>query len=73
MRLSARARRWWLVVVFAVGMAWVESACVYYLRVMVDRVEPYQTNPLPMQGPLGPVELVREATDSSGKIGRAHV
>ncbi|SRR6266511_6167116 len=61
MKLSARARRWWLVVVFAVGMAWVESACVYYLRVMVDRVEPYQTNPLPMQGPLGPVELVREA------------
>ena len=24
------------------GMAWVEAACVYYLRVMVDRVEPYQ-------------------------------
>jgi hypothetical protein len=61
LKLSARARTWWLVVVFAIGMAWVESACVYYLRVMVDRVEPYQANPLPMQGALGQVELVREA------------
>src|SRR5712671_1383126 len=58
----ARARtRWLLVVVFAVGMAWVESACVYYLRVMVDRLDPYQANPLPMGGILGQVELVREA------------
>ena len=28
---------------------------------MVDRVEPYQPNPLPMHGVLGQVELVREA------------
>ena len=47
--------------VFAIGMAWVEAATVYYLRVMVDRVQPYQENPLPMQGVLGQVELVREA------------
>jgi hypothetical protein len=53
--------RWWLVVVFAVGMAWVEAASVYYLRAMVDRIEPYQENPLPIRGVLGPVELVREA------------
>jgi hypothetical protein len=53
--------RWWLVVVFAVGMAWVEAACVYYLRAMVDRVEPYQPNPLPMRGGLEHVELAREA------------
>jgi hypothetical protein len=53
--------RWWLVVVFAIGMAWVEAACVYYLRVMVDRLEPYQMNPLPMNGGLEHVELVREA------------
>jgi hypothetical protein len=32
--------RWMLVVAFAAAMAWVEAACVYYLRVMVDRVEP---------------------------------
>lgn len=51
-----------LVVTFAAGMAWVESACVYYLRVMVDRVEPYQPDPLPFRGVLGEVELVREAS-----------
>ena len=53
--------RWLLVVVFAIGMAWVEAACVYYLRLMVNRLEPYQANPLPMGGILGQVELVREA------------
>lgn len=52
--------RWMLVVTFAAGMAWVEAACVYYLRVMVDRVEPYQPDPLPIRGILGEVELVRE-------------
>ena len=62
---SLRARRerarWMLVAIFAAGMAWVEAACVYYLRVMVDRVEPYQPDPLPIRGNLGEVELVREA------------
>ena len=33
--------RWILVVTFAAAMAWVEAACVYYLRVMVDRIDPY--------------------------------
>jgi hypothetical protein len=42
-------------------MAWVEAASVYYLRAMVDRIEPYQANPLPIRGVLGQVELVREA------------
>jgi hypothetical protein len=62
-RVIARRReraRWLVVVTFAVGMAWVEAACVYYLRVMVDRVEPYQADPLPMRGIIGEVELVRE-------------
>lgn len=59
--LSTARKTWCLVVLFAIGMAWVESACVYYLRVMVDRIDPYQTNPLPMRGVLGQVELVREA------------
>jgi hypothetical protein len=59
---SLRARRrWTVVVVFAIGMAWVEAATVYYLRVMVDRVQPFQPNPLPIHGVLGQVELVREA------------
>ena len=50
-----------VVVVFAVAMAWVESAVVFYLRTMIDRIEPYQPNPLPVIGKLGPAELVREA------------
>src|SRR5438067_5599546 len=62
MRHRPRAwSNWLLVVVFATGMAWVEASCVYYLRAMVDRLEPYQANPLPMYGVLGRVELVREA------------
>ena len=60
-RLSRRRQTWIFVVLFAIGMAWVESACVYYLRVLVDRVEPYQANPLPLAGHLGGIELVREA------------
>jgi hypothetical protein len=62
MTRSSRAwTRWGLVVLFAIGMAWVEAATVYYLRVLVDRVNPYHANPLPMWGTLGHVELVREA------------
>jgi hypothetical protein len=53
--------RWLVVVAFAIGMAWVEAATVYYLRVLVDRLDPYQANPLPMSGILEQVELVREA------------
>jgi hypothetical protein len=62
MTLSARARSTWLVVVlFAIGMAWVEAACVYYLRLLVGRLDPYQANPLPAHGVVDQVELVREA------------
>ncbi len=50
-----------VVVVFAIAMAWVESAVVYYLRTMIDRIQPYQTHPLPLIGGLGTAELVREA------------
>ncbi|HWX19293.1 MAG TPA: hypothetical protein VN578_05215 [Candidatus Binatia bacterium] len=53
--------RWLVVVLFAIAMAWVESAVVYDLRTMVDRIEPYQPNPLPIIGGLGRVEMVREA------------
>lgn len=62
MTAPARARTCWLIVViFAIGMAWVEAACVYYLRLLVDRIEPYQANPLPVHGMVDRVELVREA------------
>ena len=53
-------QRWFLVTTFAVAMAWVEAATVYYLRVLSDRIIPYQQNPLPINGALGMVELVRE-------------
>lgn len=43
------------------AMAWVESAVVFYMRTMIDRIDPYQSNPLPVVGSLGSVELVREA------------
>jgi len=53
-------RRWLTVVIYAAAMAWVESAVVYYLRTMVDRIDPYRVNPLPLIGGLGTVELARE-------------
>jgi len=53
--------RWLTVVIFAMAMAWVESAVVFYLRTMIDRIEPYQPNPLPIVGGLGTAEMVREA------------
>ena len=46
---------------FAIAMAWVEAASVFYIRALVDRIEPYQADPLPMYGALGSVELWREA------------
>src|SRR5713226_2162256 len=53
--------RWLTVVIFAVAMAWVEAAVVFYLRTMVHRIEPYQPDPLPLFDPLGVVEPAREA------------
>jgi hypothetical protein len=52
--------RWLAVVLFALAMAWVESAVVFYLRTMIHRIEPYQVHPLPEFGGLAPAELVRE-------------
>ncbi|HKI68889.1 MAG TPA: hypothetical protein VKA67_04825, partial [Verrucomicrobiae bacterium] len=37
------------------------AAVVFYLRSMLGRIDPYQTNPLPPVPQLGSVELVREA------------
>lgn len=52
--------RWWMVVVFALAMAWVEAAVVFYLRSMMHRIEPCQPNPLPVIGGFALVELPRE-------------
>lgn len=62
--MSRRApdwKRWCVVALFAVAMAWFESATVFYLRTLVDRIQPHQQNPLPIHGAMAPVELVREA------------
>jgi hypothetical protein len=61
--LSERVR-WAIVMAFAIAMAWVEAASVFYIHALVDRIEPYQADPLPldsMTGALGYVELWREA------------
>jgi hypothetical protein len=62
-RRGARSERmrWAIVMAFAIAMAWVEAASVFYIRALVDRIEPYQADPLPMNGALGSVELWREA------------
>ena len=58
--MSARSR-WGLVAAFAVAMAYMEAATVLYIRSLVNRIEPYQPDPLPLYGSLGAVELWREA------------
>jgi hypothetical protein len=50
-----------VVILYALAMAWVESAIVFYLRSMIHRVQPYQANPLPLAGGFGLAEAVREA------------
>jgi hypothetical protein len=58
----AERTRWAIVMAFAIAMAWVEAASVFYIRALVDRIEPYQSNPLPLNPALGNVELWREAS-----------
>jgi len=58
--IEAKFRRWLIVATFAVAMAWVEAAVVFYLRTMINRVVPYQPEPLPAVGNFGAAELVRE-------------
>jgi len=53
-------KKWWTVVLFGLAMAWMESATVAYLRMLVDRVNPYQTRPLPLHPELASTEVVRE-------------
>jgi len=59
--MSPGWRRWWVVVFYALAMAWVESAVVFYLRFHMDRLVPYQPNPLPEIGGFALAEVVREA------------
>jgi hypothetical protein len=50
-----------IIILYALAMAWVESAVVFYMRSMIDRLVPYQPNPLPLAGGFGFAEVVREA------------
>lgn len=60
-RVRGEHLRWLVVLVFAAAMAWVEAAVVFYLRTMIDRIQPYQPNPFPVIGGFSLAELVREA------------
>ena len=50
-----------VVFVYALAMGWMESAVVFYLRTMINRIVPYQPNPLPFAAGFGFAEVVREA------------
>ncbi|HEY5669975.1 MAG TPA: hypothetical protein VIS10_08230 [Anaerolineales bacterium] len=54
--------RWIFVVLFAAAMAWLEAAVVLYMRLLLDRVQPYQIDPLPVSVGLGKAEVVREVS-----------
>jgi len=54
--------RWFLVILYAIAMAWVESAVVFDLRSMMNRIEPYQKDPFPIIEGFGWVELIREVS-----------
>ncbi|MDB6038623.1 MAG: hypothetical protein JWM99_2464 [Verrucomicrobiales bacterium] len=58
--MNAR-KTWSMVVIYAIAMAWVESAVVVYLRTLLDRIQPYQKTPLPHLANFGSTELIREA------------
>jgi hypothetical protein len=55
------SRAWAAVAVYAVAMAWVEAAVVLDLRTLVNRLEPYRPDPLPLVPGVGGAELIREA------------
>ncbi len=54
-------KRFGIIFAYAIAMAWVESAVVVYLRVLIGRVDPYQADPLPISAGLGWIEVGREA------------
>jgi hypothetical protein len=58
---NPRLSRLLVVTLFALAMAWVESAVVLYLRTMVNRLDPFQPNPLPQFTGFAFAELIREA------------
>jgi len=59
--MSPALKKLGLVALYAIAMAWVESAVVVYLRTLIGRMLPYQPDPLPIFGGLGWIEAGREA------------
>jgi hypothetical protein len=60
--LSTERRCWLWVALYAVAMAWLEAAVVFYLRLLAGgHMDPYQPNTFPQQPGIAPVELAREA------------
>ena len=57
---ASRWNRWFVVVVYAAAMAWVEAAVVFYIRYHFDRIVPYQVDPLPLAREFAFAEIVRE-------------
>ena len=53
--------RWTVVVIFAIAMAYLESAVVLYLRTLGNRIDPYQAPALPPAVDFGYAEIFREA------------
>ena len=53
-------RRWTAVVIYASAMALLEAAAVTYLRTLLDRIDPFQPNPLPAPAWLMHTEIARE-------------
>ncbi len=58
--VQSRWHRWFVVVIYAGAMAWVEAAVVFYIRFHINRLVPYQPEPLPLAGGFGFAEVVRE-------------
>jgi len=50
-----------VVMLYAVAMAWVESAIVLYLRSLIQEFDPYRPAPLPLATDIVWAEMVREA------------
>lgn len=58
---SSKFGQWLGVVLFAVAMAWVESAVVLYLRSFTRQFDPYEPDQTPLGANLLRAEMVREA------------
>jgi hypothetical protein len=58
---SSKVGQWVGVALFAVAMAWVESAVVLYLRSLAQQFDPYEPFQLPLGDHVLRAEMVREA------------